>query len=69
MYSNASGIKIPTSDFCDNDFIEIASKNIDLLILGTGGSTNCEIEDVLTKLKKIFKKIVLMHGFQNFQLN
>ena len=56
LYSNSSGIKIPASDFCDDDFIEIASKNTDLLILGTGGSTNSEIEDVLTKLKKIFKK-------------
>lgn len=66
-FSNISSIKIPTTDLGDTDYIDLVCSFAKFVIVGVGGATLDEIQNITSSFKQ-HKNIecVLMHGFQNF---
>ena len=67
QFSDIKAIKIPTSDLGDWDYINLVCNFANFVIIGVGGATTEEINDITSYLKQ-YKGIetILMHGFQNF---
>lgn len=67
--NNVDGFKIHSEDFFNSYFIEKVINLNKPVLINCGGTYKSELYDLisfLSKKKKLNKKIVLMHGIQNF---
>ena len=64
---NVDGLKVHSSDLCNFKILKLLKKSNKLIFLSCGGATGFDIAYALNILKG--KKLILMHGFQDYPTN